>query len=102
MKFNLYYDTKTKDNYLKGSCGNVEFQSIDSALKSANEMAKSNYYLNPVRDILEIMALFKVNEEIAKSIFIQDMYFFTDCYVEEIVEKDDEVELIKHYFYTGF
>jgi hypothetical protein len=47
-------------------------------------MAHNNYYLNPIRDILEIMVELKVDEQTAGEVFMNDININTTFYVEEI------------------
>lgn len=89
MKFRLFFEAKAKDDFITEVVDNVDFDDVESARSYAKDLAYSIYYMNPVRDILEIMAELKVNEEKAHAIFMQDIEFNTNSYVEEVLEKID-------------
>lgn len=98
MKFKLHCYTKTKDNDLTSTVnGIVYFDDVKSALQSAKDLCHHKYYMNPVRDILEIMKELNVDEQTAGEIFMSELNKNTAFYVEEINETGNLV----HYDVEG-
>lgn len=91
MKFNLKVQTNTKDNEVNSIIEDIYCKDVKSALQMAKDLSHNNYYINPIRDILEIMEELKVDEQEAGAIFMNDLAKNTSYYVEEIIEEGNLV-----------
>lgn len=95
-KFNFYAGVKKHQYNLESLIG-LEFETIEEAREVSIDFAKDLYYLDPERDVMEIMEQDKVTEEEAHRIFLQEMYESVIFHFEEIVKVNDQVsEIVKH------
>lgn len=75
----------------------VECDSLKDAKRESKEYGYEIYYLNPDRDVMEIIAQEKVPEDYAFKIFYAELESKVIYYFEELVEINGEIiEVIKH------
>lgn len=81
MKFNIYAGLKGQTEFIE----EVEVDSKEIALKIAEYHAYDVYYINPPKDVMDIMRDEDVNEDIAHILFITKMVNSVDYRVEEVM-----------------
>jgi hypothetical protein len=94
-KFNLYASMESHEWNLTRM--GFDSETLEEAKKEAEEFAYELYYLNPDRDVMEIMMLEDVDEDRAMEIFTEEMKKKVIYFVEELVEiRGEVVEIIEH------
>lgn len=66
----------------------LDFKNDEEALQYASECAYELYYLNPIKDILEIEKEQNVNEDLANMLFILQMLSKVSYSIKEVTEGD--------------
>lgn len=95
-KFNIYAGMQSEHFNLHVERG-IELETVEEALKWAEDFAYDLYYFNPNRDILEIIKEDNVSEDVAEFRFMNEMFSNVIYFVKEIIEVNGVViEVIEH------
>ncbi|PGO60748.1 hypothetical protein [Priestia megaterium] len=93
-KFKLYAGMRSEEYNLHMI--EIEGVQLNEAMEEAEDFAYEIYYLNPDRDVLEIMKQDRVHEDKAMEIFLKEMQNSVIYHMEEIVEAHGQTEIIEH------